>query len=337
LDQIGTTAPGRARAGRPADAVAARAPSLDDDVCAVGIDVGATKIAAAVVAFPSAEISHRRLLATAPDRGGLPVLEDVVALSRDLGEHVRRSGLPYAGIGVGVAELVSTDEEVQSDFLIEWSGLPVVERLGGRTHAVLDADIRMAALSEARLGAGRDLDSFAYLNIGTGIGFVFVRDAEPWPGARGSAGTLGYNKLHWHCRACGSASLLTVEEIASGRGLVAEFARRGGRAARAEEVFAAVAAGDPLAVGVVRCAGEMLGAAVAGAVDLLDPEAIVLGGGLGLAGGLYRTVLEETVRQSIWSDTNRSLALVDAVFGTDAGVVGAACRAVVRRSSGWRS
>jgi glucokinase len=282
-------------------------------VHAIGVDVGGTKIAAGLVDVEHGGILERRLIPTRPERGGEAVLADVRALLEDL----RPS--PAVPVGVGVCELVSTRQTVESDFIVRWRGLRVAERLG----AVLQSDIRAAALAEARLGAGRGAGSFAYLTIGTGIGLVFVQEGVPWPGARGSAGTLGYSPLV----APGGTTFL-VEPLASGAGLVARLRERGGAAEGAEGVLAA-AEHDAAAEAVVREGAAVLGALVGNAVDLLDPALIVLGGGLGLARGLYRDVLVEAIRASIWSDTNRSLPIVEAHFGVDAGVVGAALGALV--------
>jgi glucokinase len=282
---------------------------------AVGIDVGGTKIAAGRVSIPQGEILERRIVPTQPERGGNAVLDAVRALVDELASSAT------VPVGVGVAELVSLDQEVESDFIIRWRGLPVRDRLGG-ARVLLQSDIRAAALAEARLGAGRDAHSFGYLTIGTGIGFVFVQDGEPWPGARGSAGTLGYSPLV----APGGERFL-VERVASGPGLVARFRARGGAASGAEDVLEAAARGDSTAEDVVRDGAAVLGACVGNAVDLLDPELIVLGGGLGLARGLYRKVLVESIRGSIWSDTNSSLPIVEAQLGVDAGLVGAALAA----------
>jgi glucokinase len=303
---------------------------LTDDACAVGVDVGGTKIAGAVVSFPSGEVHGRTIIATEPQRGGEAVLDDVAALVDRLRHRGAELEVPLVGVGVGVAELVSLDQRIESDLLIRWRGLPVVERLGGPDEVILEADIRAAALAEAHLGAGRQATSFAYLAIGTGIGFVLVQDGVPWRGARGSAGTFGYSPIRHHSDSSPEPLDLLVEPLASGPALVARFRRRGGLAERAEDVIAAAEAGDNVAAAVVREGAEVIGSSVGFAVDLLDPQLIVIGGGLGLAAGLYRDTLERAMRRSIWSNTNRGLPILDAELGTDAALVGAAYGAWVR-------
>jgi glucokinase len=92
----------------------------------------------------------------------------------------------------------------------------------------------------------------------------------------------------------------------------------------APEVLALAEAGDPIAREIVETAGKALGAAIAQLVNVLDPEAVVLGGGLGLAERIYRRSVEEALREYVWSELHRNIRLVSATLGNDAGIVGAA-------------
>jgi predicted NBD/HSP70 family sugar kinase len=123
-----------------------------------------------------------------------------------------------------------------------------------------------------------------------------------------------------------------LEEFASGPALAARYnARRPGRAARAEEVTAAAASGERDAVEIVRSAGEALGSTVGLLVNVLDPEAVIVGGGLGSAGGLYWDSFVESTRRHVWSETHRELPILVARYGSDAGCVGAAAAVFARR------
>ncbi len=120
-----------------------------------------------------------------------------------------------------------------------------------------------------------------------------------------------------------------LEQFASGPALAARYAAVSkGFSGSAAEVLAA-ARDDQHARRIVESAGSALGAAVAQLVNVLDPEAVVIGGGLGLAGGLYRDSLEKSLREYVWSELHRDVPLVSAELGLEAGVVGAACGAVI--------
>src|SRR5205823_5860777 len=96
---------------------------------AIGLDVGGTKIAAGVVLWPSGEILHRTVIPTKPKRGGEAVLKDSLDLVQQLNDWARGESIEVAGIGAGVAELVDCDGNVTSSCTIDWSGRPVQQKL----------------------------------------------------------------------------------------------------------------------------------------------------------------------------------------------------------------
>src|SRR5258706_364628 len=144
-------------------------------------------------------------------------------------------------------------------------------------------------------------------------------------GARGNALVLASSPLRLPCPVCGNTHWPALEDFAAGPALVARYNALGGRqAARAEEVLAAAAEGEPAAHSVVDSAGQALGASLGWLVNVLDPEVIIVGGGLGLAGGLYWDSLVAAARAHIWSADSRQLPILQASLGPDAAAVGAA-------------
>jgi len=294
----------------------------------IGIDVGGTKIAAGVIRFPDGHICAQQVTPTAPKRGGEAVLNDVVRLAGELSAGAKASGLEVDGIGIGLCELVDPTGRILSANCVSWQDQPVAERLSHLAPVTIEADVRAAALAEALFGAGRSFRVFLYLTVGTGISSCLMIDGAPYLGARGATGTMASSPLSLTCNQCGHITRETLEELSSGPALVARFnSARPGAAQAGPQVITAAAAGDTEALAVVRSAGEALGSSVGLLVNVLDPEAIIVGGGLGLSEGPFWEAFVASTRFHIWSEVHRDLPIQRASTGKTAGVIGAAAAA----------
>jgi glucokinase len=292
---------------------------------AIGLDIGGTKIAAGVVLWPSGEIHTRTVIPTNPTRGGEAVLEDVLDLARQLKDAAGDDGIDLVGIGAGVAELVDCGGNVTSSCTIHWSGVPVQQRLSEIAPAVVESDVRAAAVAEATFGGGRDSRIFIYVTVGTGISYCLMQDGHPFKGANGNAITMASSPLSTVCTHCGAKLRPVLEEFASGPAVARRFTQvNKAEACACEDVFRAASAGDTNAADILTSAGEALGVSTAFLVNVLDPEMIVVGGGLGLAGGLYWDSFQRSCREHIFADESRMLPIVPASMGIDAGLIGAA-------------
>ena len=127
---------------------------------------------------------------------------------------------------------------------------------------------------------------------------------------------------------CGHIGTQSLEQIASGPALVARFnARRPGAATNARNVLAAATSGDAVALEVVRSGAEALGSTIGLLINVLDPRAVIVGGGLGLSQGPYWENLTASIRLHIWSEARRELPILQAMTGESAGIIGAAATA----------
>ena len=297
----------------------------DPAACAIGLDVGGTKIAAGLVAFPSGAVLARRTIPTLPRRGGETVLNDTLSLAEELKTEAGKSNLEQLGIGVGVPELVDPEGNITSSQSLDWQGDRVQAAFSSLAPTVVESDVRAGALAEAMFGAGRGFRLFVYVTVGTGISSTLVQDGLPYAGARGNALIMASSPFTMECSSCGTALNPILEEFASGPALVARYNRHGSRVVeRGEEVTAGAEEGDPAAAMVVRSAGEALGNSVGFLVNVMDPEAIVVGGGLGSAGGLYWDSFAASTRAHIWAENSRGLPILPAAMGADSGMIGAA-------------
>lgn len=306
---------------------------IDASYYALGLDVGGTKIGAGIVAFPSGEVILKRAAPTLPKRKGEEVLNDAVGLADGLAREAFGKGIRLGGVGLGVAELVTPEGRITSDQTIPWRDVPIDAAFSHLGPVVVESDVRAAALAEALLGAGRPFRLFAYVTVGTGISYSLVQDLTPFAGARGNALILASSALTTTCTKCGEVVNEILEEIGSGPALVCRYNQWVGHnlAACAEEVLARAERDEAVAAEVVRQGGRSLGNSVGFLINVLDPEAVIVGGGLGLAGGLYWTAFETATREHVWSEAARGLPILRAALGPDSGVIGAAAIAWKRK------
>jgi glucokinase len=291
----------------------------------LGIDVGGTKVAAALIDAETGSMARRLEIATGVERGPEAVVADIVALAETVAV-----GEPIAAIGVGLPELVDAEGAIRSAYLLDWQQGELQDRLAILAPVRFESDVRAAALAEATLGAGTPYDLFVYISLGTGISSTLVQHGEPLVGARGGALVLSTGPLGMPCGSCGVWRDFILEDFASGRALAERYATATNRTAgtiSAHNVLTAASAGDSAAVTIVDSAAEALGSALGWLVNVLDPEALVIGGGLGLAPGRYHDQLLAATRAHIWNVAARHLPIVSAGLGSDAGVIGAALSA----------
>ncbi len=297
----------------------------------IGIDVGGTKIAAGLVRIQDGQILAHRHAPTLPARGGQAVLDDVISIAHSLQLESRQLSAPVCAIGVGIAELVSPRGELLSAATIDWRPLDPASAIRRATglEAWFEADVRAAALAESMYGAGREQSVFLYVTVGTGISATLVLDGLPFAGARGLTGTFASSPMFMP-DADGKLEFgPTLEEYASGLGLPARLRRiRPSFTGDAREVMRMGDDGDAEALLIVTTGGTALGRSVGNLVNVLDPRAVVIGGGLGLA-ERYMKLIDAAMRQQVWSPFHKEIPLVAAQRGVDAGLIGAAASAIV--------
>ncbi|MDQ3410894.1 MAG: ROK family protein [Chloroflexota bacterium] len=292
---------------------------------AIGIDAGGTKIAGGVVDLRTGQVTLARVIPTGIERGGAAALDDAVALAHAIKREAAELGMRPARLGLGVPELVDHQGRITASDVIFWEHLAVQEQFDAILPTIIESDVRAAALAEARYGAGRAFSLFAYVTVGTGISSAIVIDGRPLTGARGNAIALASGHLTLPAATDDHAIRQVLEQYASGPGLVRRYREATGkRLSRAEDVIVAADFGDPIARDLVRSGAASLGNSIGFLVNIIDPAAVVIGGGLGLAGGLYWETLLASTREHIWAPATRLLPILPAALGPDAGLIGAA-------------
>jgi glucokinase len=307
-----------------------------------GIDLGGTKIQAAIVEDGGKVVADARR--ETPTSGGP---EDVAGqMAEALSEAATNAKLEtgaLAGVGVGSPGDVDEEAGVVSGArnLPGWDGsFPLADRLSGALGAPVRVgnDVQVAVNAEAELGAGRPYKSFIGVFWGTGVGGGLILDGKPWLG-RGAAGEIGHMVVKEGGARCTCGRRGCLEAYA-GRGAMEIEARREHEKGTKTDLFKimrkkghdrltsgiwerAIDDGDKLAEKLIDRAVRALGAGIASAVNLLDVEAVVLGGGLGVRfGEPYLKKIEKRMEKHLFVNENPP-AMHVAALGDFGGAIGA--------------
>lgn len=308
------------------------------DFLTIGIDIGGTNLRAAVVTA-TGEILDVEKLPTPSSVYALEVaLEYVVT-------QLRRRHPSVAAIGLAVAGFIDeTKTRVRFAPHLPWRDVAVVERMQRRLDlpVELEHDANSAAWGEAQVGVARGVDTWALFALGTGIGGALVTNGAVYRGSYGTAPEFGHLVVVPGGRCCpcgkrgclerycsGSALMLNAQDLmATGEFSHSALAKE--HADHPEEisgraVVRAARAEDPLALAAVRDMGRWLGHGLALVQDVLDPELIVIGGGVSSDADLFLDEALSIMKCSIVGAGHRPLAQVAvAELGGDAGMIGVA-------------
>ncbi len=306
----------------------------------IGVDLGGTKLLAGVV-DQGLNVHHRaRRLARGADAAG--VLDTIVGAVREVRDA---TDLPVEGVGLGVPSLVDPATGVAHITVhVPLVDVPLrhvlSERLGEPVW--VDNDANAALLAEHRAGAARGASHAVMMTLGTGIGGAVIVGGRLVRGVNGGAGEFGHTTIDPGGMRCDCGNFGCLETVVSGRAL-GRAAERAAREAPDSRLGLALEAGreitgmlctdlahdgDPVARSVVRSMGELLGVGIANVVNVLNPEVVVVGGGVVAAGDLLLEPARVVVRERALSPSSESVRVVPARFGEESGMLGAALLAL---------
>jgi glucokinase len=304
---------------------------------AIGIDIGGTKIAGALVDAHGQIVLEERVPSPAGDPEAM--VDAVVGL-------IERLSANHEVIGAGVAAAGFIDAD-QSTIIyapnISWRNEPFKAKLEAKLDipVIIENDANAAGWAEYRYGAGRGYKHMIMLTIGTGVGGAVIADSHMLRGGFGIAGELGHLRVVPDGLACGCGQHGCLESYASGSALLRaakELAASGDPAGKrlreieteagqltGLEVYKAILENDEGALRLLSDLGSWLGQAIGSLVAVLDPEVVVISGGVSAAGDLLLNPIREAYLAHLPARGYRpELKITTAEFVNDAGVVGAA-------------
>lgn len=306
----------------------------------LALDFGGTKLAAATWRREGAEgkgftrvasvLSPPTNDATADREVMLEICDEVLA------------GEAPAAVGVSFGGLVQHKQGkvVRSHHVRGWEGFPLQEWLEScfKVPVVVDNDANVAAFGEWRFGAGKGSETLLYVTVSTGVGGGWILGGQIHHGRDGLAGEIGHMSILKDGPLCTCGRRGCVEALSSGQAIARRASEimtaqpaietplrtilsRNTIALTAKEVAEAAAAGDKVAIRVLREAAEFLGRGIACAISLMNPDRVILGGGVTKAGAQYLKWVRDTVRLSLLRDFTAEI--VSAALGDEAPLWGA--------------
>lgn len=306
----------------------------------LGLDIGGTKLAAGLVDTTGRVRSF--LVAPTPD-GVAPALDVLSALGRKAVADAGADWSEVEAVGIGCGGPLDAERGVllSPPHLPGWVDVPVAHLVATafNRRAALDNDGTAAAEAEHRFGAGVGTAQMVYLTLSTGVGGGAVLNGQVYRGATGNGAELGHvvvDRRGRACRGCGGRGCL--EAYVSGTS-IAERAREllDDRSSlstveylTAAEVAAHASAGDPVATRVWRETVDALGTGLTSIVNMLEPELVVLGGGVTRSGDALIAPVRDAVRAAAMTPGGRAVRVERAALGDQVGVVGAAAVAMRR-------
>jgi len=320
----------------------AASPALIGEGYVAGIDLGGTKILAAIFAPDGTIVSRSKVLTGSV--GGLDVIDRMAAAVREAAGVAGLSLSQITAVGTGVPGPVNPDTGVVhvTPNIPGWELMPLRDELSSRLGipVAVDNDVRVAVIAEHGAGAGQGARNMVAVWPGTGVGGGIIINGKIYTGAGSYAGEIGHITVKVGGAPCGCGGRGHLEAYCSRTAIVKrlhKLVRSGHKTrltriagknilkAKSSDIAEAASLGDPLVLDVLERTARYLAVGIASVSNLLNPELVVLGGGVVEAlGAPYIDLITAFVREQPFAATTGPLRIVQSALGDDAGVTGAA-------------
>jgi glucokinase len=286
----------------------------------IGVDVGGTKILAAVV-------SRDGSLGARLERPSDHSSQDALLAELDsLVEELHRQEPDAQALGFGVPSRIDQQAgRALKSVNIPLEGIDLRDRMRERhgLPVALDNDANAAAIAEWQVGAARGARDVVMLTLGTGVGGGLILDGKPYRGATGSGAELGHIVLEPGGPPCGCGGFGHLESFAAGPAADRVARALYGNGSNSHDLVNRAREGEAEAIEALAGVGRYLGAGIASFVNVFEPEVVVVGGGFGVAGELLLAPAREVVAVEGLEPARDNVRIVEAELGVEAGVIGA--------------
>ncbi len=304
---------------------------------AVGIDLGGTNLKAGIV-DRDGKIAYRLSIKTNSDADSQTISDQILELIAEIVKITNLKKSDIVGIGLGSPGLVDKKGEtiLFSPNLPRWRNIPVKRIIAERFSmpCVLENDANAAAWGEKWAGAGKEASSLVMLTLGTGIGGGIVIENRLWRGANNVAAEIGHMVIQTDGPPCNCGNRGCIEVYASATGMVRRFQEllkggtpsvlKGCNEITAKRINEAAIQGDKASLDIIEETGRYLGIAIVNIMHILNPEMIVLAGGMICSGELLMNPIRQVTAQRAFEASYKDTKIVFSQLGNDAGIIGAA-------------
>jgi glucokinase-like ROK family protein len=301
--------------------------SLDPSAgLAVGVDFGHTHLRVAV-----SDLSHEVLAESlreldvdhSADEGLDAAAELVDKVLDEAGVDRKR----VLGVGMGLPGPInrSTGAVGSSSILPGWVGVDAAAEMGRRLGLPVhvENDANLGALAEFVWGSGKGHSDVVYIKLSSGVGAGLLLGGRLHEGAGGTAGEIGHTPAQSGTAICRCGSRGCLETVASARAIAEQLSASRGEPLSTQQLLELTAAGDPAAARLIAEAGREIGVALAGLVNLVNPDCVIIGGDLSAAGELMTAPVYESIRRYAIASAAEQVSVVPGVLGERAELLGA--------------
>lgn len=308
----------------------------------LGIDLGGTTTKFAIMR-PQGEIQQRWSIQTDVLNDGNNIIPNIIDSINHHLQLYQMSAKQFQGIGIGTPGSVDYQTGmVDSAFNLNWDRpMALKEQIELHTNipVQVENDANVAALGERWLGAGKNADNVAFVTLGTGVGGGIIINGQIVHGQGGSAGEIGHMTINPQGYRCTCGKRGCLETVASATGIVhvaRDYAQEyagdselkasldNGDDLTAKDVFDLAKQNDPLALKVTHAVCDQLGLALSIVAVTINPQYIIIGGGVSNAGDFLLQRVRESYNRYVFSSVKKTTTLTLATLGNEAGVIGAA-------------
>jgi glucokinase len=292
----------------------------------IGIDLGGTNLKIALLT-PDLKIKTRLVLSTAEFHEKNSLIEAIVSAVKRIMDECRCPGSAILGIGLGLPGPIDADKGLVHFFpnIPGWKEVYLKKILEQKIKlpVFIDNDANLMALAESRLGAARGSRNAVCLTLGTGVGGGIIIDNKLYRGSTYAAGEIGHMPVNEKGPDCNCSGFACLEAYIGNKRLLQQAKAAFRREISLEELSGLAVKKNKKAVLIWERMGERLGLVLSGIVNLLNPDCIVIGGGVAGAGRILFDQVKETILSRAMVVQAKHVRVLKAKLGSDAGMIGA--------------